>query len=48
MDWVNHEDFNSWWLIAYALGGVIMAESGLTLLVKRWPIRKKRSSKRIA
>lgn len=44
MDWKNHENFNSWWLIAFALGGVFMAVSGLTLLVKRWPIKKKKSS----
>lgn len=44
MDWKNHQNFNSWWLIAFALGGVFMAISGLTLLVKRWPIgRRKRN-----
>jgi|TARA_R110000824_G_scaffold126866_5_gene286579 uncharacterized iron-regulated membrane protein len=42
MDWKNHENFNSWWLIAFALGGFIMAVSGITLLVKRWPFKKRR------
>ena len=40
MDWENHENFNSWWLISFALGGVFMALSGMVLLVKRWPIKK--------
>ena len=42
MDWKNHENFNSWWLIAFALGGVLMSVSGLTLLVKRWPLKRRR------
>jgi len=42
MDWKNHENFNSWWLIAFALGGVVMSVSGLTLLVKRWPLKRRR------
>ena len=46
MDWKNHENFNSWWLIAFALGGVFMAVSGLTLLVKRWPLKRNKSSAR--
>jgi len=40
MDWKNHENFNSWWLIAFALGGVVLAVSGIVLLIKRWPFRK--------
>ena len=41
MDWKNHENFNSWWLIAFALSGVVMSVSGLTLLVKRWPLKRR-------
>lgn len=42
MDWKNHENFNSWWLIAFALGGLAMAVSGGTLLIKRWPLKRRR------
>lgn len=42
MDWKNHENFNSWWLIAFALGGFVMAVSGVTLLIKRWPLKRRR------
>ena len=38
MDWTEHENFNSWWLIAFALGGLAMAISGVILLVKRFPL----------
>ena len=41
MDWKNHENFNSWWLIAFALGGFVMAVSGATLLIKRWPLKRR-------
>ncbi len=42
MDWQNHENFNSWWLVVFALGGLTMSLSGLTLLIKRWPFRRRR------
>jgi uncharacterized iron-regulated membrane protein len=42
MDWKNHQNFNSWWLIAFALGGFVMAVSGVTLLIKRWPLKRRR------
>ena len=45
MDWKNHENFNSWWLIAFALGGLTMALSGVVFLIKRWPIRMKRKNR---
>lgn len=45
MDWKNHENFNSWWLVGFALGGLTMALSGLTLLIKRWPFRRRRESR---
>ncbi len=42
MDWKNHENFNSWWLIAFALGGVAFACSGIIILAHRWPLRKRK------
>lgn len=43
MDWKNHEDFNSWWLLAFAIGGLAMGIAGSVLLFMRWPLRRKRS-----
>ena len=43
MDWQNHEDFNSWWLLAFAIGGLILGLAGTILLIMRWPVRRKRS-----
>lgn len=42
MDWKNHENFNSWWLLAFALGGSTLGVAGTILLFMRWPIRKVR------
>lgn len=42
MDWKNHENFNTWWLLAFAIGGLCMGIAGTILLVMRWPIRRKR------
>ena len=42
MDWKNHENFNSWWLLAFAFGGLTMGIAGTILLVMRWPIRRAR------
>lgn len=47
MDWKNHENFNSWWLVLFALGGLTMALSGLFLLIKRWPFRRKRKDRNL-
>jgi len=46
MDWKNHENFNSWWLIAFALSGFVMSVSGIILLVKRWPLRWRKTTER--
>lgn len=40
MDWTNHADFNSWWLLAFAIGGLVLGLAGTVLLVIRWPIRR--------
>lgn len=42
MDWKNHENFNTWWLLTFAIGGLVMGLAGTILLVMRWPIRRKR------
>lgn len=41
MDWKNHEDFNTWWLLAFAIGGLFLGLAGTALLVLRWPIRRR-------
>ena len=42
MDWSNHENFNTWWLLAFALGGLMLGLAGTVLLLMRWPIRRRR------
>jgi hypothetical protein len=41
-DWKNHENFNTWWLLAFAIGGLFLGLAGIALLVMRWPIRRRR------
>ena len=48
MDWKNHENFNTWWLLAFAIGGLVLGLAGTVLLFIRWPRRRKRKAKRIA
>ena len=42
MDWKNHENFNTWWLLAFAIGGLVLGLAGTVLLFIRWPFRRKR------
>ena len=42
MDWKNHEDFNTPWMIAFAAGGLTLAIAGVVLLYMRWPRRRRR------
>jgi hypothetical protein len=42
MDWKNHENFNTWWLLAFAIGGLVLSLAGTVLLFIRWPLRRKR------
>ncbi len=42
MDWKNHENFNTWWLLAFAIGGLILGLAGTVLLFIRWPFRRRR------
>ena len=44
MDWKNHENFNTWWLLAFAIGGLILGLAGSVLLFIRWPFRRKRKA----
>jgi hypothetical protein len=45
MDWKNHENFNTPWLLAFAIGGLIFGIAGTVLLFMRWPFRGKRRAK---
>lgn len=45
MDWSNHENFNTPWLLAFAIGGVALWLGGAVLLYMRWPKRSRRASK---
>lgn len=42
MDWKNHENFNTWWLLAFAIGGLVLGIAGTVLLIMRWPFRRRR------
>jgi PepSY-associated TM region len=42
MDWKNHENFNTWWLLAFAIGGLAVGLAGTILLFMRWPFRRRR------
>ncbi|MDK2759606.1 MAG: hypothetical protein KYX66_23055 [Blastomonas fulva] len=42
MDWKNHKNFNTWWLLSFASGGLLLGLAGTVLLVMRWPVRRKR------
>lgn len=41
MDWKNHEDFNTPWLLAFAIGGLVLWVGGAILLWMRWPVRRR-------
>jgi hypothetical protein len=45
MDWKNHEDFNTPWMIAFAAGGLTLAIAGVVLLYMRWPRRRRRKTR---
>ena len=42
MDWSGHENFNTPWLLAFAIGGLALALAGTVLLAMRWPLRRHR------
>ena len=42
MDWKNHENFNTWWLLAFAIGGLVLGLAGTILLFMRWPFRRRK------
>lgn len=48
MDWKNHENFNTWWLLMFAVGGLVLGIAGTILLIIRWPFRRRRKAKRLA
>jgi hypothetical protein len=43
MDWKNHENFNTPWLLGFALGGLLLGIFGTILLFMRWPFRRRRA-----
>jgi hypothetical protein len=47
MDWKNHEDFNTPWLLAFATGGLALGLAGTILLFMRWPIRRHRGRAKV-
>ncbi len=44
MDWTNHENFNTPWLLAFAIGGLTLWLGGAVLLYFRWPKRRRRNA----
>lgn len=40
MDWTERDNFNTWWLLAFAIGGLVLGLAGTVLLVIRWPIKR--------
>jgi len=48
MDWTERENFNSWWLLTFAIGGLLLGLAGTVLLVIRWPIRRRHFRRRSA
>ena len=42
MDWSEHENFNTPWLKAFAIGGLALAMAGTVLLYLRWPRRRRK------
>lgn len=41
MDWKNHENFNTPWLLGFAIGGLVLGIFGTILLFLRWPFRRR-------
>ena len=41
MDWKNHENFNTPWLLGFAIGGLVLGIFGTILLFLRWPGRRR-------
>lgn len=42
MDWTQHENFNTPWLLGFALGGLALWIGGAVLLYMRWPVTRRR------
>ena len=45
MDWKNHEDFNTPWLLGFAIGGLLFGLAGTVLLFMRWPFRRRNAAR---
>ena len=48
MDWWGHENFNTPWLLGFAVAGLVFWIAGAVLLRFRWPRRRRRSRTPIA
>jgi hypothetical protein len=44
MDWKDHSNFNTLWLLAFAIGGLALWLGGAILLCMRWPKRRRRNA----
>lgn len=40
MIWERHENLGSRWLLALAIGGLVLSPVGTFNMLMRWPIRK--------
>jgi hypothetical protein len=40
MNWTERDNFNTWWLLAFAVGGLVLGLAGTVLLIIRWPIKR--------
>ena len=47
MDWTERDNFNTWWLLAFAIGGLVLGLVGTILLVMRWPVRWRMFRRRV-
>ena len=47
MDWTNHENFNTPWLLGFAIGGLAFWLGGAVLLYMRWPVRRRPSMSKL-
>lgn len=47
MDWTEHDNFNTWWLLAFAIAGLVLGLAGTVLLIMRWPLKRRMFRRRV-